>query len=92
MLKELADVIAKPLSILFKRLWRTPEAPEESRKTIVTPIFKKGKKKDPGNYRPVNLTFTLDVMCKPVGGISKHVEEKKVVRSSQHGFIKGNNA
>jgi len=65
--------------------------PEDWRKANVTPVFKKGKKGDPGNYRPVNLTsipgkvmeqLILDV-------INKQVEEKKVIRSSQHGFIKG---
>jgi len=42
------DVTAEPLSIVFERSWR--------RKANVTPIFKKGKKEDPGNYRPVRLT------------------------------------
>jgi len=55
-LRELADVFAEPLSIIFERLWRTREVPENWRKANVTPIFKKGKKEDPGNYRPVSLT------------------------------------
>jgi len=55
-LRELADVIAEPLSIIFERSWRTGEMPEDWRKANVIPIFKKGKKEDPGNYRPVSLT------------------------------------
>jgi len=50
----------------------------------------KGKKEDPGNYRPISLTsipgkameqLTLEV-------IIKKVAEKKAIRSSQHGFTK----
>jgi len=54
-LRELADVIAEPLSIIFERSWRTGEVPKDWRKANVTPIFRKGKKEDPGNYRPVSL-------------------------------------
>ena len=65
--------------------------PEDWRKANVTPIFKKCKKKDPGNYRPVNLTSILGSMMEQLilEDIMKQVEEKKVIRSSQHGFTKG---
>ena len=48
-LRELAEVIAEPLSIIFERSWRTGEVPEDWRIANVTPVFKKGKKEDPGN-------------------------------------------
>jgi len=90
-LRELADVIAEPLSIISERSWRTGEVPEDRRKASVTPIFKKGKKEDPGNYRPVSLTSTSGKVMKQLilEVIIKQVEEKKVIRSSQHGFTKG---
>jgi len=90
--RELADVIAEPLSIIFERSWRTGEVPKDWRKVSVTPIFKKGKKEDPGNYRLVSLTsisgkvmeqLILEVIIKQVVG------EQKLMRSSQHGFSKG---
>jgi len=65
--------------------------PEDWTKAIVTPFFKKGKKEDPGNYRPVSLTSILGNMMEPLilEVITKQVEENKVIMSSQHGFTKG---
>jgi len=91
-LRELADVIAEKLSIIFEWSWKTAEMSAEWKKASVTPIFIKGKTNSPGNYRPVSLTsipgkmlqqHILDVI------IIKQVKEKKVIRSSQHGFTKG---
>ena len=64
--------------------------PKDGRKANVTPIFKKGKKEDPGNYRPVSLASipgkAMEQLILEV--IIKQVQEKKVIRSSQHGFTK----
>ncbi|GAB0184165.1 mitochondrial enolase superfamily member 1 [Grus japonensis] len=91
-LRELADVIARPLSIIFERSWRTGEVPEDWRtaKPNVTPVFKKGKEEDPGNCSPVSLTSIPGKATEQLilGVISKHVEEKKVTRSGQHGFTR----
>ncbi|GAB0208473.1 mitochondrial enolase superfamily member 1 [Grus japonensis] len=91
-LRELADVVARPLSIIFERSWRTGEVPEDWRKANVTLVFKKGRKnEDPGNYRPVSLTSipgkVMEQLILEV--ISKHVEEKVVIVGGQHGFTKG---
>ena len=44
-----------------------------------------------GNYRPVSLTSIPAKMMEQLilEVVSKQVEEKKIVRSSQHGFTKG---
>ena len=59
-------------------------------KSNVDPFFK-GKEKDPKIYRLVGFTSTLwkavhQIILK---NISKHIKDKKVIGSNQHGFTKG---
>ncbi|CAM2095472.1 unnamed protein product [Caretta caretta] len=90
-LKELVAVIAEPLAIIFENSWRTGEVPDDWKKANVVPIFKKGKKEDPGNDRPVSLTSVPGKIMEQVlkESILKHLHERKVIRNSQHGFTKG---
>jgi len=89
-LRDLADVIAEPLSIIFERSWRSGEVPKDWKNASVTPVVKKGKE-DPGNYRPVSLTSIPGKMMEQLilEVTIKQVEEKNVIKSSQHGFMKG---
>jgi len=55
-LRELAEELDKPLSIICQQSWLTGEDPDDWRIASVTSIYKKGQNEDPGNYKPVSLT------------------------------------
>ncbi|KAK4817671.1 hypothetical protein QYF61_023950 [Mycteria americana] len=88
---DLADVLTKPLSIIYQQSWLTGEVPADWRLANVTPIFKKGRKEDPGNYRPVSLTSVPGKLMDQIilSAITRHVENNQGIRPSQHGFRKG---
>jgi len=67
------------------------EVLEEQRKANVTCICKKGGKEGLGNYRPFNLISILGMVVEQLilGTIFRHGKDKKSIRSSWHGFIRG---
>ncbi|GAB0183681.1 mitochondrial enolase superfamily member 1 [Grus japonensis] len=75
LLRELAEVLTKPLSIISQQSWLTREVPDDWKLVNVTSIYKKGQKEDPGNYRPVSLTLVLGKVMEQIilSAITWHV-------------------
>lgn len=48
MLKELAEVLIKPLSIIYHQFWFTSEFSDGWKLANVMPVYKKGPKENPG--------------------------------------------
>jgi len=89
--EELTEELAKPLSIIYRQSWLTGEVPDDWRIANVTPIYKKGWKEDPGNYRPISLTSVPGKIMERfiLSALTGHVKDNQGIRPSQHGFMKG---
>ncbi|KAK4828548.1 hypothetical protein QYF61_027517 [Mycteria americana] len=90
-LTELAEVLTKPLSIIYQQSWLNGEVPVDWRLANVMPIYKKSRKEDPGNYRPVSLPLVPGKVMEQLilSAITQHIQDNHVIRPSQHGFRKG---
>lgn len=77
-------------SVIFGWLWWPEEVPNDWKIANITSFFKQGEKKDPGNYWLVSLTSVPGKVMEHLilEVISIHMEDKKVVRSSQHEFTR----
>ena len=90
LLKELAHEISPILCIIYQKSLDTGEVPTDWRTAHVSPIFKKGSKYNPENYKPISLTC---ICCKimehvVVSAIMTHADNHNILYPLQHGFRK----
>ena len=85
-----AQSLSKPLCFIFNHSLISGVCPIKWKQANITPIFKKGTRLDPGNYRPVSLT---SIVCKILEKIIREViveflTTNNLINSRQHGFMK----
>ena len=83
-LKDLADVMVGPLSIIYQRSSESGEVPADWKLADVIPIYK-SMKEDPGNYRPVSLTSIPGKIMEKIilGATERHLKNNAIIRHSQ---------
>ena len=86
-LKEMASPITPALTLIYQASLEKGQISDEWKTANVAPIFKKGDKSKPSNYRPVSLT---SIFCKIVKHIlHSHIfEGHHILSDFQHGFRK----
>ena len=88
LLKLAVDIISPSLTCIFNRSIESGVFPDEWKSARVTPIFKKGVKIDPGNYRPISvLPVVAKIFEKAVyNQFYKFLSDNKLLCNSQSGF------
>ena len=91
LLKELADELAVPLTTIFRRSVNDGYVPMDWRQANITPVYKKGHRGKCCNYRPVSLTSQVCKILEKLlcNYITEHLEKFKLIKETQHGFVKG---
>ena len=87
----MSEAFAAPITLMFRKSIGTGTLPSAWKSARITPIFKKGSKTEPSNYRPVSLT---SIVCKTLEKIVRkhimeHLTSNNLLSDEQYGFRSG---
>ena len=88
LLKELHVELAPILTKIYRSSLSTGIVPEDWKAALVAPVYKKGPKCKPSNYRPISLTCIASKLIEHilVSNIMTHFDSNNLLNSFQHGF------
>ena len=88
LLKVIAPVIIKPLTLLINQLINTGTFPDKLKIAKVIPIFKKGDPSLFENYRPTSLLPAISKILEKIIALqlSSNFEKNKLLFDNQYGF------
>ena len=90
-IKELEDEISPHLSGIYILSLSQRKSVKDWKLQNIAPIFKKGSKNEPGNYRPISLTSVPGKILESiiVDDMVDHLEINNLILDDQHGFRSG---
>ena len=90
-LKKCSAELSYPILMIWRDSLESGIVPKNFKKQLITPVFKKGSRAKPSNYRPISLTSHIIKIFERIlrTHIVKHLESNNLLCSNQHGFRKG---
>lgn len=90
-LREARRELCRPLTLLFRKSLDSGTVPLDWTLGSVVPIYKKGNRQEPGNYRPVSLTSVVSKVLESLirDRLLQHLTENNLLSNYQHGFRPG---
>ena len=88
-IKRIAKSILTPLTFLFNASINTGNIPNQWKDSIITPIFKKGNRQSPSNYRPIALTSGFCRILESIvsKNVLNHLLFNDLILPCQYGFL-----
>ena len=88
-IKNVIMLLLQPLCFIFNQTLLLSSVPKQWKVALVIPVFKKGDRKNPSNYRPISLTSSFcrlfeSVICVK---ILNHLLSNSLLSPHQFGFI-----
>ena len=87
-LKECAEQLSEGILKIWRKSLDTGDIPDILKLQTIIPIYKKGSKTLPENYRPVSLTSHITKLFERIlrKKLMKHIEENRLLSDNQHAF------
>ena len=90
LLKISANYICSPLTHICNKAIAAGIFPQRLKYSIIKPLFKKGDKTKPSNYRPISLLTTFSKVLEKAlfNRLIEHIEKNNILSKQQFGFRK----
>ena len=87
-LKDGASILAKPITQIFNLSIKLSIFPNNCKVAKLKPLYKKGSRSDPKNYRPISLLPLVSKVFEKLihQQLQKYLDENKILYSFQSGF------
>ena len=91
LLVDARDYVSEPLAYILNLSFSTGIFPDKLKVARVVPIFKKGDKTAPGNYRPISVLPVISKLFEKLVNtrIVKYFEQNDIFYEHQYGFRHG---